>query len=78
MARLVTLGRHRGPSALLRRRTAYTGKRVRLVEMVGETAVPTGTEGTVTTVDDGGTLHVSWDNGRNLILVPGDTFRVLA
>jgi hypothetical protein len=33
--------------------------------------VTPGTQGTVTDVDDGGTIHVRWDNGRNLGLIPG-------
>lgn len=33
--------------------------------------VPPGTTGTVDSVDDGGTLHVRWDNGRRLGLLPG-------
>lgn len=28
--------------------------------------VPSGTKGTVTYVDDIGTIHVQWDNGRTL------------
>jgi hypothetical protein len=32
--------------------------------------VPPGTEGTVLSVDAGGTVHVQWDNGRQLGLVP--------
>lgn len=40
--------------------------------------VPPGTEGTVRSVDDGGTLHVGWDNGARLGLLPGyDEFEVL-
>ena len=33
--------------------------------------VPPGTVGTVRTVDDAGTLHVDWDNGRRIGLLPG-------
>lgn len=32
--------------------------------------VPAGTEGTVTHVDDGGSLHIAWDNGSTLALLP--------
>ena len=31
--------------------------------------VPTGTKGTVRSVDDMGTIHVSWDNGSSLGIV---------
>ena len=33
--------------------------------------VPAGTKGTVLFVDDAGQLHMRWDNGRTLALVPG-------
>lgn len=33
--------------------------------------VESGAEGTVDHVDDIGTIHVKWDNGRSLGLVPG-------
>lgn len=33
--------------------------------------VPPGTEGTVVSVDDTGTLHVQWDNGARLGLIAG-------
>lgn len=37
-----------------------------------------GETGTVTGVDDIGTVHVDWDSGRRLGLIPGhDTFRVV-
>lgn len=36
------------------------GTRVRAVEM---TAIPDGTLGTVTGVDENGTIHIAWDNG---------------
>ena len=40
--------------------------------------VPEGTEGTVDMVDDIGQLHMKWDNGRTLPLVPGeDSFSVI-
>lgn len=34
--------------------------------------LPTGTEGTVILVDDMGTVHVKWDNGTRLGLIPGE------
>ena len=37
-----------------------------------------GTEGVVDVVDDDGQLHMKWDNGRTLALIPGeDSFTVL-
>lgn len=48
------------------------GRRVRL-RYCSDTyaANPPGLEGTVTFVDDTGTLHVQWDNGSTLGLIPG-------
>ena len=34
--------------------------------------VPQGTKGTVRNVDDIGTIHVNWDNGQGLGMVPGE------
>ncbi len=48
------------------------GCRVVLVHMDDVQAPPTGTEGTVTAVDDTGTIHVSWDNGSSLGVVMGE------
>lgn len=49
------------------------GRRVRCVEMTDQyNPVPVGTEGTVIHVDDVGTIHVKWDNGSMLGLVPGE------
>lgn len=40
--------------------------------------VPAGTRGTVAAVDAIGQIHMKWDNGRSLALVPGaDSFRKL-
>lgn len=40
--------------------------------------VPSGMRGTVESVDDVGTLHMKWDNGRSLGVVYGeDDFRTL-
>lgn len=40
--------------------------------------VESGTRGTVEYVDDAGTIHMKWDNGRGLGLVPDeDKFRRL-
>lgn len=34
--------------------------------------VPAGTLGTVTDIDDAGTIHVEWDNGCRLGITAGD------
>lgn len=40
--------------------------------------VPAGTRGKVVFVDDAGTIHVNWNNGSTLGLIPeSDKFRVL-
>jgi hypothetical protein len=40
-------------------------------------AYPPGTKGTVRIVDDMGTVHCDFDNGRRLGLIPGeDSFRI--
>ncbi len=54
------------------------GTRIRLNHMEDMQAVPEGTEGTVDMVDDIGQIHMKWDNGRTLALVPGeDSFSVI-
>lgn len=56
-----------------------SGTRVLLDHMDDPYApVPPGTKGTVKFVDDIGQLHVNWENGQTLALVPGvDDFRKL-
>ncbi len=54
------------------------GTRLELISMEGERDMPAGLRGTVKFVDDAGQLHLRWDNGRGLALVPGeDIFRRL-
>ncbi len=48
------------------------GTRVELVRMNDEQAPPIGTHGTVTGVDDLGSIMVSWDNGGSLSVVYGE------
>ena len=47
------------------------GTRVELVQMDDIQAPPPGTKGTVTGVDDTGSLMVSWDNGSGLNVIYG-------
>lgn len=49
------------------------GDRVILVSMNDPySRIPSGTEGTVQCVDSLGTVHVRWDNGSGLGLIPGE------
>ena len=48
------------------------GSRVELVKMDDVQAPPLGTQGTVTEVDDIGTIMVDWDNGSKLGVVLGE------
>jgi Domain of unknown function (DUF4314) len=55
------------------------GRRVRLVRTTDEhTSLRPGAVGTVSLVDSVGTIHVRWDDGSTLGLIPGeDSFTVL-
>jgi len=46
------------------------GKRVLLIYMEDNFAVPPNTKGTITNVDDMNVIHVKWDNGSTLGLLP--------
>lgn len=51
----------------------YTpGTRVKLVHMDDPQAPADGAEGTVTCVDDMGTVHVCWDDGSTLGAIFGE------
>ena len=54
------------------------GKRIRLDHMDDEYPVESGTEGTIDHVDGIGQIHVKWDNGRTLAVIPNvDKFIIL-
>lgn len=55
------------------------GTRIMLLSMDDPyVPVPEGTKGTVVHVDDAAQIHMKWDNGRTLAIVPGeDSFRKL-
>lgn len=48
------------------------GTRVELVYMSDNYAPPKGTQGTVTYVDDIGSLLINWDNGSRLSVLYGE------
>ena len=55
------------------------GDRVELVSTTDPyTSLKPGDQGTVFSIDSLGTVHIKWDNGSNLGLVPGvDEWRVI-
>lgn len=53
------------------RRQYPAGTRIELVKMDDFQAPPLGTKGTVTAVDDSGSLLVHWDNGSSLNVIYG-------
>lgn len=55
------------------------GSRIELVEMPDDPQpIEPGTRGTLLFIDDMGTLHIKWDNGRGLGVVPGkDVFKIV-
>jgi hypothetical protein len=54
------------------------GRRVKIISLsTKERTIRKGSRGTVQVIDDAGTIHVHWDNGRNLGLLPADKWRLL-
>lgn len=55
------------------------GTRIKLLSMDDPfSPIESGTKGTVHSVDDAGQIHMNWDNGRTLALIPGeDYFRII-
>lgn len=51
---------------------AREGMRVRMIHMDDEIPVDEGLEGTIEKIDDLGTLHVRWDDGRLLGVIPNE------
>lgn len=49
---------------------ALVGKEVRLIKMEDGHPVQPGTKGVIQLIDGIGQLHVKWDNGRTLALIP--------
>ena len=61
------------------RRQYPAGTRIILHSMDDPQAPPPGTRGTVSYVDDMGTIGIEWDNGSALSLIPGkDSFSVVS
>ena len=54
------------------RSTYPTGTRVELIQMDDPQAPPAGTKGTVTGVDDIGSLMMKWDTGSSLSVAWGE------
>lgn len=51
---------------------AKEGMRIRMVSMTDDpNPIAPGTEGTIRLVDDAGVIHVKWDDGRSLGVIPG-------
>ena len=54
------------------------GKRVELIYMCDDQTPEPGTKGVIKRVDDIGIIHVDWENGSNLGLIPDeDKYRIL-
>ena len=61
------------------RATYRPGTRIELISMADPwSRLKQGDRGTVTNVDDACTIHMAWDNGSSLGLIPGeDQFKVV-
>lgn len=56
-----------------------TGTRIELIDLEDPyTKLQPGDKGTVDFVGEDGTIHMNWDTGSNLALIPGeDSFRII-
>ena len=49
------------------------------LDFMDEAGMPPGLQGTVAFIDDAGQIHMNWDCGRSLALIPGvDSFSRLS
>lgn len=55
------------------------GKRIRLTQMLDDPRpLVSGSMGTIRHIDSLGTIHVNWDNGRQLGVIPDvDSYEIL-
>ncbi len=60
-----------------RLRETYLGKRIKCIWMSDPKPIPPQTKGIVEHIDDMGTLHVKWDNGRILGIIPEEDIFIL-
>ena len=69
-----------GKNSVAYLRTLYKpGVRVVVLKMDGPWPVEAGTQGSVDHVDDIGTIHVKFDNGRFIGLIPDmDAFEIVS
>ena len=42
------------------------------LDFMDEAGMPPGLQGTVAFIDDAGQIHMHWENGRSLALIPGE------
>ena len=42
------------------------------LDFMDETGMPSGLQGTVSFIDDAGQIHMHWENGRSLALIPSE------
>lgn len=55
-----------------------TGTIVKLISMNDVQSPPVGTIGEITMIDDMGSIHVNWQNGSTLALIPDvDSWEIL-
>ena len=62
-------------------KTYPKGTRVEIIDLCNpEPFYPAGTRGTVKYVDDALQIHVTWDNGGSIALLPeeGDIFKIIS